>query len=492
MDEQRCSDVPRLIRVAVIAAAILLFISISARSAAAWKYWGDLNHNSPGTWLCMAADASDGILYRPIVSEIGYGGTRYAPLFPIVIAGFMRLGINPVASGFLAGLFATALTIGGLFALMRRLGTPVAIAAALAVFVLAATCTRTIILGIKGDLLPAGLALWGLAAIVWSGEKRDSPLGLITGAIFFAAALAAKITSVFGITAATIWLLFRRKFRQAAILLFAWVVGVIAVAIITQWASNGRAMTIFLMCAGGGGGFTAMLSGPHRLLREALGQDHILVAIWAIAMFVIAMTRLWTSLPAILLLVATAGTIVIYGSPGTHINHFVDMNAAAILVIGTLGLKTRKLRSAVLVVTLILMGVAAISCLRQVREIRRDNERQQMTATIADTERSIAKGPILAEDPLLPLIAGQRPYMLDPFMFRAIRSRKTEIADQFWRDLDTRHFKAVILHKPPSDPSFSADDNDFGPGFIDRLEQGYALSSVHGDFYVLLPKPELR
>jgi hypothetical protein len=251
-------------------------------------------------------------------------------------------------------------------------------------------------------------------------------------------------------------------------------------------------MTIFLMCAGGGGGFTAMLSGPHRLLREALGQDHILVAIWAIAMFVIAMTRLWTSLPAILLLVATAGTIVIYGSPGTHINHFVDMNAAAILVIGTLGLKTRKLRSAVLVVTLILMGVAAISCLRQVREIRRDNERQKMTATIADTERSIAKGPILAEDPLLPLIAGQRPYMLDPFMFRAIRSRKPEIADQFWRDLDTRHFKAVILHKPPSDPSFSADDNDFGPGFIDRLEQGYALSSVHGDFYVLLPKPELR
>jgi membrane protease YdiL (CAAX protease family) len=98
---------------------------------------------------------------------------------------------------------------------MRRLGTPVAIAAALAVFVLAATCTRTIILGIKGDLLPAGLTLWGLAAIVWSGEKRDSPLGLITGAIFFAAALAAKITSVFGITAATIWLLFRRKFRQA-------------------------------------------------------------------------------------------------------------------------------------------------------------------------------------------------------------------------------------------------------------------------------------
>lgn len=473
---------------AVIAMAMVLAVSIVGRSLAAWKYWGDLDHNSPGTWLGMAADARDGVLYRPIVSEVGYGGTRYAPLFPIIIAGFLRLGIGPVTSGFLASLIGTGVALGGLFVLMRRLATPAAIAGALTVFVLAATCTRTIILGIKGDLLPAGLALWGLAAVVRSSEKRGPYPGLIAGAVFFVLALAAKITSVFGIAAATIWLLFRGKRRQAAILGFAWVLGVVAVALITQWASDGRTKTIFLLCARGGGSLHRMLEGPHLLLDDLMRQDRTLLAIWVISMLVIAATRQWTSLPAILLLVATAGTILIYGSPGTHLNHLVDMNAAGILVIATLGLKNRMLRIPVLAITLLLMGLAAGAYWRQVGEIRRSNVRGRMEAALDDTKPSIVDGPILSEDPLLPLLRGRRPYILDPFMFRAIRKRDPAIADRFWRDLDGRRFKAVILHAPPSDPEFSSDEGDFGPGFIDRLEKEYVLRSVHGGFYVWLPK----
>jgi hypothetical protein len=482
-------DLPRLLRWAAIAVAAVLFVSISARSAAAWKNWGDLDHNSPGTWLCMAADARDGVLYRPIVSEIGYGGTRYAPLFPVIIAGFMRAGIDAIDSGFFAGLIAAIITISGLFVLIRRLGTPTSIAAAMSIFALAATCTRTIILGIKGDLLPVGLALWGLAAVVCASEKRQPIPGLIAGAICFVLALAAKVTSIFGIAAATIWLLFRGKFRQAAILSLTWIFGVVVVALITQWASHGRAGSIFLICGGGGGSFARMLKGPYLLLSDAAHQDRTLLAIWLISIFVIAATSQWKSLPAILLLISTAGTILIYGSPGTHLNHLVDMNAAAILVIATLGRKSRMWRSPVLVVTMLLVTVAAAACWRQIREIRRNDERGQMEAAMADTRASTTDGPVLSEDPLLPMLVGERPYMLDPFMFRAIRNRNPEIADQFWRDLDSRHFKAVILHGPPSDPAYSSDEYDFGPGFIDRLESGYALSSVRGNFYVLLPKP---
>jgi hypothetical protein len=483
-------DIPRLLSRAAIIVAVLLALSVAGRSVAAWKYWGDLDHNSPGTWLCMAADARDGVLYRPIESDMGYGGTRYAPLFPSIIAGFMRLGIDPVTSGFLAGLIATCLTLGGLFVLMRRLGTPLALAGSLAVFALAATCTRTIILGIKADLLPVGLALWGLAAVIWSSEKRESNLGLVAGAICFTLALAAKVTSVFGIAAATIWLLFRRKFRQAAILGFAWVLGVVALLLITQWASDGRAKTIFLMCAGGGGSLGRMLQGPHLLLAAMATQDRTLLAIWTLSIFVIAATRQWTSLPAILLLVATAGTILIYGSPGTHLNHLVDMNAAAILVIATLSAKTRISHTPVLVAMFLVVALAAAGCWRQLTEIRWHNERGQMESALADASASTARGPILSQDPLLPLLAGERPYMLDPFIFRAIRTRKPEIANQFWKDLDGRYFKAVILRAPPGDPTFSSNEGDFGPGFIDRLEREYALTSVRGNFHVFLPIPK--
>ncbi len=470
--------------------AILLVISIAGRSVASWKYWGDLDHNSPGTWLCMAADARDGLLYRPIVSDIGYGGTRYAPLFPIIIAGFMRLGIDPVTSGFLAGLIGVGVTIGGLFILMRRLGTPLALAASLAFFVLAAACTRTIILGIKCDLLPVGLALWGLVAVVCSTEKSASRLRLIAGGICFALALATKITSVFGITAATLWLLLRGKFRQAAILCLTWCLGVIVVLLITQWASHGRALSIFLECAGGGGGFDRILKGPHLLFRDVARHDRTLLAIWLLAMFVIAWTWQWTSLPAIFLLIATAGTMAIYGSPGTHLNHPVDMNAAAILVIATLSAKSRVFQSPVLVATLLLMILASAACWRQIGEIQRHNERGQMESALADANSSITSAPILSEDPMLPLLKGERPYMLDPFIFRAVRTQKPQIADKFWQDLDGRHFKAVILHRPPNDPDYASNEGDFGPGFINRLKSEYALTSVRGNFYVFLPIPK--
>jgi hypothetical protein len=500
---------PRKISLAAIAAAVLLLICIGARSFASWKYWGDLDHNSPGTWLCMAMDARDGVLYRPVESNLGYGGTRYAPLFPVLIAAFMRAGTSAVAGGFSVGLIATAIAISGLFLLMRKLGTPAAIAAVLAIFALAATCTRTIILGIKGDLLPVGLTLWGLAALPLFSPlpvlperarvradpeigktpgRAKSNLALIFAAICFALALAAKITSVFGIAASAIWLLIQRKFRQTAILCIAWLVAIIAAAIITQWASHGQAKTIFLLSASGGGSLTRMLQGPHLLIRDALQQDRILVVTWLLAFGTIAATRQWLSLPSIYLLIATVGTILIYGSPGTHINHFVDMYAAAVLVIGALAWQARHLRLPVAIITLLLILYAAQNSLRQIGAIRGNDIKEQMQAALADAAKSPIDGPILAEDPLLPILADQRPYMLDPFMFRAIRARRPKIADRFWQDLANRRFKAVILHKSPSDPSFSADDNDFGPGFIEHLEETYALSSVHGDFYVMLPK----
>ena len=69
----------------------------------------------------MAADAQDGVLYRPVVSTLGYGGTRYAPLFPIIIAGFMRLGIDPAITAISTLLMAfTALVLGAATMMRNR------------------------------------------------------------------------------------------------------------------------------------------------------------------------------------------------------------------------------------------------------------------------------------------------------------------------------------------------------------------------------------
>ena len=39
-----------------------------------------------GTWLALGVDLRDGVLYRPLIGELGFGGTRYFPLWIIVHA----------------------------------------------------------------------------------------------------------------------------------------------------------------------------------------------------------------------------------------------------------------------------------------------------------------------------------------------------------------------------------------------------------------------
>ena len=72
-----------------------------------------------------------------------------------------------------------------------------------------------------------------------------------------------------------------------------------------------------------------------RMFRESIHSDRIFVLFWLIAAGLIVVGRTWTSLPGILFVVTSLGTLAIFGSPGTNVNHLVDLDAAAVLVIAT-------------------------------------------------------------------------------------------------------------------------------------------------------------
>jgi hypothetical protein len=477
----------------MIAMAIFVVATFSIRLAAAWKNYHQVDPTA-GVWTAAAVDARDGMLYRPIVSDIGYGGSRYAPLHVVLQAGLMRIGMGPVAGGYLLDAIGVALVMAGLYMLMRQLEVPAATAAATACFVLAAYCYCTTAGGIKGDLLPAGLSLWGLAAVVRATRRgemwRAWPM-LLAAAICFVLAMATKITSVFGIAAAGLWLAFRREWRSAFLLGAAWAVGIVIAAWATQWASNGRAWEIFRVCAGGGGGLAQLLHGPQRMFRESVHNDRIFVLFWLIALGLVVIGRAWTSLPVILFVVTTIGTVMIFGSPGTNANHLVDLDAAAVLVIATRFRAFRLAPVAALTATLI-VGVAGANHLWRTVKIIHEARHGDMLAALAQTHQSPIDGPLLSENPLLPILEGERPYMLDSFMFRTVRMQHPWIAERFWSDLSGRRFRAVILNSPPTEPTYYDNAGDFGPGFIERLGNNYVLSGIHGEYYVYLPKsPEL-
>jgi hypothetical protein len=374
--------------------------------------------------------------------------------------------------------------VAGLYALLLKLKVPRLTAAAFAPFVLAAYCYSTTAGGIKGDLIPAGLNLWGIAAIVAMKPGRSFPL-LIFAAICFVLAIATKLTSVFGVFTAIVWLLSKKDARKALVLTVLWLVGIAIAAALTQWASDSRALHIFRMCATGGGGLSALLHGPHRMISDAIHNDRIFVCFWLLAAVLIALRGNWMSIPSILFVITTLGTIAIYGSPGTNCNHLVDLQAAAVLVIATNFAASRDVgRWAAIAATTIVLISAVNSGVKAV-SILHENRHGKMLAALADANQSTVAGPLLAENPILPILQGERPYMLDSFMFRVIWWHDPAVTTGFWSDLSNHRFRAVILSSSPSDPTRS--DGNFGALFIDLLQKNYHLKAVHGDLWVYLP-----
>jgi hypothetical protein len=471
----------------LILAAIVLVLCLAARLITSWHNFGDLFTTS-GVWTAMAVDlADDGTLYRQLISPLGYGGTRYAPLYPVLQAGLMRLGMTPIGSGYFLTLIAMAIAAAGLYTLMRRLRVPSTIAGSITCFALAANCFLEGVAQIHGDPLAIALELWGLVSILSLADcdpKRTwTPITL--AAICFAFAAAAKVTSIFGIVSAFAWLILHGRRWPALRLAAVWAIDVTVLVLATQWASHGRAIGIFHRTAAGGGGFATLAQGPHRFADAMLHSDHVAFGFWILALALFLIRRTWNSLPALLFFVTTAGTIAIFGSPGTGINHLMSLQVASIIVVGVSLAQLRTLRPVAVGAILLLVAVGVVNCIRQAREIRQDRARDSLEIVLNDIRQSSVPGPIYANDPFIPILADQRPYVLDGFMARLMRQKDPASAGKLWDDLEQVRFSAVITNVHPADwTDVVADD-----ALIARHLDKYHLESVRGSFQVFLPDP---
>jgi Dolichyl-phosphate-mannose-protein mannosyltransferase len=474
----------------LIATSGILVVAVSIRLVVSWRHYGDLG--APGGIVAaIATDLfDDGTLYRPMISDLGYGGTRYAPLFPVLQAGLMRLGMPVIASGYLISFVATIAIIAAIYALMRRMGAPIALAAGAACLVLCGNCFREEIADIRADTLALALDLWGVVMVVDLADRKktaDSWIRLSLIAAIFALSLAAKITSIFGIVAVVAWLSLRGRRGQALRLAAAWVVAVALLSLATQWASHGRAIAVFRAAAAGGGGINYFMRGPERFFEHLLNNDRAVFCFWILAVSILILERSWKSLPALLLIVTTAGTLLIFGSPGTSINHLLDIQAASILFVGWRLARGGPIHFAVALASALIGIMSVQACCRQIAEIRQDDNRRRLEAVIRDIRQSTVIGPIYAYDTLIPILAGERPYILDGFISRVQRIENPASANKLWDDLAHARFSAVIPHPYRQEWQESSYERDetLLRSHLDR----YYLRSEHGSDEVYLPKP---
>ena len=246
-----------------VAVAGLIVLTI-VRTAIWWKSDAGISFAS-GVMITMAADLTRATFYRPLFGPAGYGGTRYFPLYFSLQALLIKLGMPVLASAYLISAAAIVLLLWGTFRLLRELGTQRWLAVCAAVMLLASSSVQMALTTPQADGLAAALNVWALVMVARSAQNRRS---IFPAALLFTLAWSAKVTTVFGLAAAIVWLAVAGHKRLAWRLALQAACGYAVVAAVMMLASRGRVLEIFRACASGG----TKLAISHRGTR-AHGVD---------------------------------------------------------------------------------------------------------------------------------------------------------------------------------------------------------------------------
>ncbi|MDO8836067.1 MAG: hypothetical protein Q7V01_10745 [Vicinamibacterales bacterium] len=426
-----------------------------------------------GIWLALASDLTSGLFYRDLISPTGYGGTRYFPLFFLIIGGFMRLGLPPLAAGVLAATVSGVAVSAGLARIARALGLPTRLAWLAGAAALSPYLVQQNLFEIRADALAAGLNLLGVAAAIrfWHHPAPRRTSGF-AAATWFALAIATKVTSV-AIPASLVAAFVLSRRPRAAIQLAVLVLGASTLlAVIVVAASHGRALeswqATMLANADGGGLVRSILSGSF---VQAVRYSHLLNGLFWLSLAALGAAAfcarsgrtaepratpstggtpptLWV--PLLMFLGSTASTIVTLSSPGTvSANHTVEWVLVSLSVLLWTSGACRRLSFAV---STVLAGVVLTMTLQNAARIlelptaTRDDwkARQRVVNVIQEST-----APVLAESPLWPVLAGRRPFVLDPFSLRLLCESRPDVAKDLADKLDAHYFRAVVLELDP-------------------------------------------
>ena len=135
---------------------------------------------------------------------------------------------------------------------------------------------------------------------------------------------------------------------------------------------------------------------------------------------------------------------------------------------------------------ILLVALSIRGCWQQIQAIRHDPERRQIDNALNDIHQSNVTGPIYANNPLIPILANQRPYLLDTFMAHLMRQQDPQFGTKLWDDLDHARFSACIIHSHPAEWGSDWVKDD---AMIRAHLSRYHLKSIYGPEQVYLPNP---
>ncbi|MCK4302985.1 MAG: hypothetical protein KAY24_01965 [Candidatus Eisenbacteria sp.] len=334
--------------------------------------------------------------------------------------------------------------------------------------------------------------IWGLACCAPAFADTSRRPSLLSASILFSLAFATKVTTVFGFAAAVAALYFAKEPRLARRLVLFTVAGMVIVLVATQLTSGNRALQIMTICAHGGTNRLFLVTAPLRLFQTAVLRDcqSLVLLVLSISGLLAIRPGQWRDLGALSLIASLCVLGVIMGSPGTDYNHFIDAAVLALVFIAV-QVARKQMRmvtaSAVAVSAIgIMLGLTFPHHAGSLEELYRDRD----AAVQVVREGSSAGGPVLCQSPLIPILAGTRPYMLDPFMFRLISRSLPGAAEQMREQLEEGYFSAVVLETDPITRAGrrKLENITLGKRFARLLLGNYRESERYGRYIIFRPE----
>ncbi|MBL6431870.1 MAG: hypothetical protein HPM95_15010 [Alphaproteobacteria bacterium] len=193
-----------------------LVLGIAAAGQLALEYWPGRTFDSAtsGVWMTLAIDYADGLLYRPILSEAGYGGTRYMPLFFMIHGVLIRLFGDPTLTGLVLMQASVVLMIAGMARLMLLHAVPPVLSWAIAGITLATSLYQQYLTSLvrlpRRRPEPVGLIFY----LDSPGSPRRDALARGFAVLLFVLAFYTKFSTVYAPAAVFLWLVFTRQWRS--------------------------------------------------------------------------------------------------------------------------------------------------------------------------------------------------------------------------------------------------------------------------------------
>ena len=443
-----------------------------------------------GAWVGLAMDLRDGIFYRPLYSEAtGFGGTRFFPLFFTIHALLMKVSGTTFISGYIISIFSGLLLLGACYRLLRKMEIESTIIFGLIALLVSTFSIQLGFVSIRSDILPVALNIIGIAFIL---SDYDIKYKRILASLFFVLAFSAKVTAVSGLVSVFLWLVLNKRMKDAFWILLLTASGYVLFIAGLYLATSGRIYTIFTECSSGGANLLTAISAPFKFSKKIIKYDIVcmLSSLWAMLVICRYKKALIKDLFFLFWLFSILITVFIFTSPGTEYNHIVDVTVASVLLTGSMiyqnKFHNKKLFMKLFSVLLIFAVVYNAFWLSDLIIDKNKHVDVKFPKEIVDVCRS-NNGIVIAERPILPVLANKKPYVLDSFMLRILVTKDNDIKMALLDGVNQRKYSAIIFS---TDPLINMEERayfHYGREFIQAVVSYYKVGIRNGDFVVYFP-----